>query len=153
RPPQREVHHANVVLALELDGALNGGDDVAVTAYAIAVQHTQVDQVGVGRDAAQSLGGIRRLFGGAAVSGDDSCHVRAVPVVVVNGLIAGETLSVHDSGAVGILGAQVRDVFDAAVQNRDADTGSIPAVVECDVAGDSLHCVVQSPPHLAIGRY
>src|SRR6185369_2271675 len=53
RPPEREVHDTNVVLVLDLDGALDGGNDIAVLADAIAVQHAQVDQVGVGRDSAE----------------------------------------------------------------------------------------------------
>src|SRR5215813_6570862 len=45
RPAQGQVHYANVVSVLKLDGALNGSNYLAVITGALTIQDAQVDDV------------------------------------------------------------------------------------------------------------
>ena len=64
---------------LVVDGPVDGRDDVARAPGPVAPQHLQADQVRARRHAAE---GVRR-------AADDPRHVRAVPVLVLAGPLAG----------------------------------------------------------------
>jgi len=50
RVPQGEVDHANVVLTLQFNGALDGGDDPADRPLPVQVEHLKIDDVRAWRD-------------------------------------------------------------------------------------------------------
>ena len=74
---KREIDDADVVLRLERDGLIDGGDDFAVAAAAVLVNDTQIDQIRARSHAFQrprdhEAGGVR------AVSGNDTGNVRSM---------------------------------------------------------------------------
>ena len=56
RTSERQVDHADVVLSLQLDRATDSRNHSAIGAAAIGVEHSQVDDVGIGRHAVEASG-------------------------------------------------------------------------------------------------
>ena len=86
RPAERQIDDANVVLALELDGLLDGRDHHAIVAGAVLIQNPQIQNIRVRRDAFEGAEGAL-LIGRTAVARDDAGHMSAVAEIVVEHLL------------------------------------------------------------------
>src|SRR3990167_2827683 len=73
---QAQVHHPDVLVPAVVDDPVDAGQHVGQLAVAVVVEHADVEQVGVGRDA----GGVFRLVGAAA--GRHGSDVRAMAIAV-----------------------------------------------------------------------
>src|SRR3712207_7447711 len=74
---EAEVDDAHVVLLLVGDRPVDGGHRAARRADAVVVEHLEVDDVRLGRDADVRLA---VALGGRAVAGRDARHARAVEI-------------------------------------------------------------------------
>src|SRR4029077_4934954 len=124
RPAERQIDHANVVCALESDGFLNGGDDLAVGSDSVPVENPKVDEVYAVGDAGHG----RALTAGiGAVAGHNASDVGAVPVGIPNlhaagiGGRAGEVLVIDHAGLPIRVAQIVVVIVDPAVDDGDAD--------------------------------
>ncbi len=126
--PDREVEHADVVVALVLDGPQDPGHDRGRAPLAGAVQHLDADDVGLRRDPAELHVGVAALVERQrrrAVAGDQAGYEGAVTGVVVRLLrLLDEVLPADDAAAL-----EVRRRRDPAVEDRHSDAGARGAAV------------------------
>ena len=118
----------------------------------VAIEHAQIDELNVWRDALKRLGesGAAGVLSAAA---QDARHVRAVAEVVVKGNSRNETLVVNNSrdGRVGILEILLVGGH-AAVDNGDANSGAIIAVSPSDAGIDRRRYIIQRAAQRAVER-
>ena len=95
RPAQRQVDDPDVVRALQTDRPLNCGDHIGIVAFAIAVQNTEIDDVGVRRKSLERLGVVRsgRLV---TIPSNDAGHVGAMPELIAGSIAALDKVLVVD---------------------------------------------------------
>lgn len=117
RPPQP---------ALQLNGGLDRGDDIAVNTISAVVQHAQIDEVHRRSDS-----GVLTARG-TPVTSDDSGDVRSVPIYV-DGPLDPKGLAVEDPCFASGRIVDVRTVRDAAVNDRNADSFSVPTILPADL--------------------
>ena len=129
RPSQRDVHHADVVRALQRDGFLNRSDHAAVRARSVLVQHAQVDEGDI-----RSHAGIRGSIAIACArartrAADQAGHMGSMPKLVGSCGVAGhKALAVHHAAdAVSIV--EIGMSCDAAINDGHADTGTIEPIL------------------------
>ena len=101
-------------------------NDITRVACARLVQHFQDDELHFWREAV--IGVIVRKRAGAA---DGPGDMRTVAVIVELRRARDEILPVDDAGLAGVGAAEIGMRVDAAIDNGDADSGSIEARIPC----------------------
>ena len=127
RAAQREVDHPHIVLTLQLHRLLDRGDDDAVIAHAVLIQHPQIEDIRVRGDSPQVADGARPDRDLSITSGDTG-DVCSVPVIVILDSTADEALPVHHSRLAGSGGREVGVRIDSAVNDGDADASAVQSV-------------------------
>ena len=108
----------------------------AVGAGAVLVEYAQVNQVRLRRD---SLEGLRvvRTSRTRAISGDQSCNVRAVTILIVPAGVPGnEALTPYHARQSEQSAVQIRMAADTAVDHRDSHTSACVTRLPC---GKRIH--------------
>src|SRR5207237_4963840 len=121
----------------QLNGAVDGVDDRAVRPQTIRVQHAQIDDFGAWRDTAKGSE-VPRTRRGGSIPGHDTGHVRAMAVLVVGARYSrNKALTVDDPRSGRItnvrLVLEILAIRDSTVDDRNSNTGSIPAVLAGDI--------------------
>ena len=137
RPPKRKIDHANVVLTLQGNGAVDGLDHVAVPTSATVVQNAQVNDVGSGGDAQIFLVGI------LSNARDDARHMSPMAVSLIRAE-RDKALRIDHAAS------QVRRVRYTAINHRNADTGTVEAETSCYVCPDRRIRIIHSAVNFAI---
>src|SRR5262249_677535 len=136
----------------ELDGALDGGDDLAISPGAVRVEHAQVDDVGV-RGHAEVLFGIsvQRIL---PVTGDDAGYMRAMAILVVRaGITGNKPFPVDDPRLVAEWELKIVVVVNATVDDGDSDPGAVYGILlASEVAQDRGRRIIERRLVRPVGR-
>ena len=155
RTAKRKVDDSNVVLALQADGLLDGGNHGAIVTVSVLIENPQVDQVYVVGHAHEGLAetGAMRVH---AIAGQNARNMGAVPIQVGNCILAaGKVLTVNDTRARARRKREVFPAIDAAVDHRDPDPASGKILRPCIRSQHSLVVIVghgRSRPDSAVRR-
>ena len=129
---QREINHANVVLALELNGCLDRRNHGAVCAGAVLIEGAEVNEIRIGRDALERVDvlGTRRI---RAAARHNAGHMGAVTVFIVRFSSPVERLRIRDARCRFAGNLEILIIADTTVDHRHANSRSVPTLAPRDV--------------------
>src|ERR1039457_3939135 len=140
RTPQREVDHADVVLALEGDSRVDGCNHVRVLAIALAVQNLQVDQTGVLGDTFEPPGIVAQEVGDVIRAGCNARDVRAMTIIIASISVGWDKRLVVDDSRVSrreMSEVGVRHI-DSTIDDGDSDAVGFAPADRDVVAGERV---------------